>query len=158
MRVFASRTVEFRVVQVAIAGAIAALVVVLAFVLGLKIGTGPENTGLGAVAPADVWVLRLMAVSDNENGRTKAESVRKQLERLQGEEVTIHPLPSGDELMIAVGAWLSNPGEDPGRYANAHALKREIRALESRDGAKLFKDAEFERLDLGRQDLERQTR
>ena len=71
-RDFLPETMMLRRSQVLVSGAIALLLVVLAFVIGLIAGSGSDNAGsMGASAPTEVWVLRVVTLKEPRNSHHK---------------------------------------------------------------------------------------
>jgi hypothetical protein len=143
-RDFLPETMMVRRSQVLVSGAIALLLAVLAFVIGLIAGSGSDNTGSAAMsAPAEVWVLRVATLKDNENNRVAAKAWRDDLRGIYGEEIFIHPLEEKGQLVLALGTWLKNPEESPEEFAAAIKLRDGIRKALDPAGNLLFEDAHF---------------
>ena len=143
-RDFLPETMMVRRSQVLVSGAIALLLMVLAFVIGLIAGSGSDNAGsAGASAPTEVWVLRVATLKDNENNRVAAKAWRDDLRGIYGEEIFVHPLEEKGQLILALGTWLANPEESPEEFAAAIKLRNEIRKARDEAGNILFQDAHF---------------
>jgi hypothetical protein len=131
------RMVLVRPSQIVVAGVAALLLVVLAFLVGRAATAGrPEAAGTG------VWVIRAITYSDTENGRLNAKVLTEDLRRQGIADVTVEPIPSREQLVVAVGAWL----EDPTRNAGASELRDRVRALKDPRGATPFQNADYWRI------------
>ena len=127
-----------------ITAAIALLLVILAFVVGLNAGTGPDNAGsAGSPAPTKVWVLRAATLKDNENNRVVAKAYQLNLRDYYDEEILVHPLEEEGQLVLTVGAWLKNPEDEPEEYKAAIEMRDQIRKAQDQEGKFLFQDAYF---------------
>lgn len=132
------RMVLVRPTQIAVAGAAAVLLVVLAFLLGLRAGGGAE-----AAPGTGVWVVRVITYGDTENGRIQARVMAAELERQGLGEVTLQPIESKGHLVVALGAWL----QDPRHNADAAALRDRVRAIKDERGGAPFQKADFWRIE-----------
>lgn len=130
------RMVLVRPSQILVAGVAALLLVVLAFLVGRAAAGRPEAAGTG------VWVIRAITYSDTENGRLAAKVLTEDLRRQGIVDVTVEPIPSREQLVVAVGAWL----EDPTRNARASELRDRVRALKDPRGATPFQNADYWRI------------
>lgn len=109
--------------QIVVAGLIAGLSLVLAFLIGMAFGGGDE-----APAPATEtlgpWVIRAISYDNDAQGRATAKNVQEQLSAL-GHEVTIQTLAGQSNVVVTVGAWVQNPQ----RSEKARRLLQEIQAI-----------------------------
>ncbi|MHC4957369.1 MAG: hypothetical protein ACYTGN_03265 [Planctomycetota bacterium] len=122
--------------QVVVAVASAALLVLLAFVLGLAIGgdgTSPARPRLGTV-----WGIRVITFDASQKGTEQAQEMVQRLQALDIEEVTIQPIPSTGKLVVMLGSWLTPPDDSVG----ARATLTKVKKLTWR-GKQAFPDADF---------------
>jgi len=136
------RMLVLRRSQAIVAGAAAVAALVLFFLLGMAVGSAGGGETVGA-AP-DVYVLLAAHYGDDEKGRGLAKAVKDQLDRLNlGEEVAVVRDAAGNRMVVAVGAWL----EDPGSRKEAIALRDRLRSIkDERTREAPFAGADFWRM------------
>ena len=141
-----TRMVVLRRSQVIVAAAVAGLLLILAFVLGLALGGGDEAASTDSIGPdgsvvgggAPVWVIRVASYKDTDDGRAIARSVAQQLEQL--DEVTLQTIRSSDSVVVTLGSWLRNPN----RNEAAKALLQRVHDMRDQQGGERpFQSAMF---------------
>ena len=125
-----SRLMVFRTTQVAVAGAAAGLLVILAYVLGgVPGGTAPPEES------APEFVIRAATFPNSEAGRGKASLLAQDLVNAGLGPVRLYEIKARRHLVVAVGAWDRNPGA-------AQILRRRVRDF-GPEGEKPLQGADF---------------
>ncbi len=110
-----SRLMVFRTTQVAVAGAAAGLLVILAFVLGGTLG--------GTAPPAEsgpAYVIRAATFPNTAAGQQKAKLLAGDLDDAGFKPVRLYEIKARRHLVVTVGDWDRNP-------AAAQLLRRRVR-------------------------------
>lgn len=118
------RMLVLRRSQAIVAGVAALLLVLLAFLVGRAAGT---RGALEAGEARTVFVIRAITFPDSEQGRADARRVANALAAV--DQVTLHALARDGgqrDVVVAVGAWLQDPKDDP----HARAALERVRATE----------------------------
>jgi hypothetical protein len=118
------RMLVLRRSQAIVATAVAALLVVLAFFVGRAAGTQAAPAAGEARA---IFVIRAITFPDSEQGRADARRVANALAGVG--QVTLHAVTREGgqrDVVVAVGAWLKDPRDDP----DARAALERVRATE----------------------------
>lgn len=135
----APRLLLVRRSEVLIALAVAGLLAVLAFLLGLTLGGGGDDPEGRVAATTGIWVVRVATYNDTENGRISAQTVKGHLLRQGLDDVHIHRIPSQEKLVVSCGSWISVPKQDKA----AILVRKTVREMRDVAGNKPFTSAYF---------------
>jgi len=127
--------------QILIAGVAGALLVVLAFIVGLVVARPGANTASGE-APGSVtpvWTIRAISYQATEQGEINSKVTMNELETIWPGQISIQRIPGRDEVVVTVGAWLRDPKQDP----RALELREKIRNQQDVAGKRPFEKAYF---------------
>ena len=116
------RMVVLRRSQVVVASVAVAFGIILAFLLGLAAASPGDS--LPAAIGARVWGLRIITYNDTESGRRQALATKKALQARKLEEVTLQRVPSRGEIVVMLGAWLTDPTDDLGQRELLATVKK----------------------------------
>ncbi len=98
--------------QLQIAGAMVALGLVLAFLLGMAFGEGERQPA--ALGPTgNAWVIRAISYPDVERQMQAVRETERWLNAQGLGQATMIRIRSKEQLVVVLGAWLEDPSGDP---------------------------------------------
>jgi len=130
------------------AGGGAAIVVLIAFWTGMKLGGGPalpDNARLATPGGPDaVWTVRVATFDADEQARAESvvDAIRthRAARGMTPFDVVIRPLTQDGKLVVTIGSWPGDPKDD----AQAGEVLEYVRRLQNKEtGRPLFEEAYF---------------
>jgi len=128
------RMLVLRRSQVMVASVAVGLVVILAFLLGMAATSTDDR--VPALLGVRVWGIRAITYNDTKSGRMQASATKKALQARNLEEVTLQRVRSKGEIVVMLGAWLTDPTDN----RRQKELLATVRKLQQR-GKMAFPDA-----------------
>ena len=127
--------------QVQIAGAMVALGLALAFLLGMAFGEGEPQPAAGGPT-GNAWVIRAISYPDIERQMQAARETESWLDAKGLGQATMIRIRSKKQLVVVLGAWLENPSGDPAVQRLLERVRNlDWRGKKSFDGAYIWQIA-----------------